>query len=78
MTDGGEVDKSRDDETPRGHRCDEKYFVVHRCKVCDEEWDVLKDEDMGAIELKQIEVEPVVELCLNSVVVLTNPGTMKL
>lgn len=38
---------------------------------------MLEDCDDRIIELKQTEVELVVDLCLNFVVGLTNPGMMK-
>lgn len=73
--------------------CDERYSASHKCKErdqkelrillikeSDEEWEVLKGEEemTGIVELKQVDVEPVAELSLNSVVGLSNLGTMKL
>ncbi|KAL0545922.1 hypothetical protein IC582_015819 [Cucumis melo] len=66
------------------YRCDEPFSKGHRCKnkelrlcvVADD----LEDVEMvdSAYEGEMVEVSPVVELSLNSVVGLTAPGTFKL
>ncbi|XP_050942550.1 uncharacterized protein LOC127149991 [Cucumis melo] len=58
----------------KGHRCKNKE--LHLCVVADD----LEDVEMvdSAYEGEMVEVSPVVELSLNSVVGLTAPGTFKL
>ncbi|KAL4032139.1 hypothetical protein IC575_005203 [Cucumis melo] len=66
------------------YRCDEPFSKGHRCKnkklhlfvVADD----LDDAEMGEMEIEEgmVEVSPIVDLSLNSVVGLTAPGTFKI
>ena len=74
-------------------RCEERFFVGHKCKVKDhkelrvlvvgknrEELEVV-EEEYSKTEIQETEVvkqELVIKLSINSVVRLTNPGTMKI
>ncbi|XP_031745972.1 uncharacterized protein LOC116406393 [Cucumis sativus] len=74
-------------------RCNEKYFHGHRCKGReqrelrmyvvkeDEEYEIVEEAEWDETELNCVEINPedqaIVELSINSVVGLTNPGTMK-
>lgn len=46
-----------------------------------EEWEVLKEYHEESKEMKMLEIKdegkPIVELYINSMIYLTNPGTMK-
>lgn len=71
------------DEQYSGHKCtarDQKELRVLLIMENDEEWEVLDGEEemTETFKLKQVNVEPVAELSLNSMVGLSNPGTVKL
>lgn len=73
-----------DEKYCSGHKCKAKeirelrMFVIRADNVEEEiiEEDVYEQRELCTMELKS-EIEGVVELCINSVVGLTNPGAMK-
>ena len=73
-----------DEKYYSGHKCKAKeirelrMFVVRADNVEEKiiEEDIYEQNELCTMELN-IEIEGVVELCINSVVGLTNPGTMK-
>lgn len=66
------------------HRCkvkEKREFRMLAVKENGEEWEVLKEYHEESKEMKMLEIKdegkPIVELYINSMIYLTNPGTMK-